>query len=182
MNRVEYWDSLPEKEWPRTAGLGLWDRRNGIRTVASMLTKPKALEIGVDRAGVLEYCHEVFGSYTGVDIALKKEAKEITGISCPYKFVEAPSVNFWKLLRKTDTYDFVYVDGHHGTRETHLDITQAMLRLNVGGYIMVHDIANHDVDTGPAWAYNRCCNLPGWYARILEGHGEGMAIFFKEAE
>lgn len=179
MDRVSFWAGKPELKWPLTAGPNLWDRREAIRIVASMLDKPRVLEIGVDSADVLLHAHDTFGAYTGVDVSLAKSSvRDFSGVVCPYQFVEKPSVDFWKSLGKNDVYDFVYVDGHHGERETHLDVTQAMLRLAPGGYIMCHDIDNHGEDTGPVWAYNRTCNLPGWYSRVLECHAEGMAIYF----
>jgi hypothetical protein len=182
VGRVEYWNGLPERDWERSGGAGLWDRREGIRKIAQMIGRPRVLEIGVDRAGVLSHCHDVFGAYTGVDIRIYDSVKELKDLACPFRFVECQSVDFWKSLTKADLYDLIYVDGDHGKLGSHLDITQGMLRLAPGGFILAHDISPKDSrkDTGPAWSYNRICNLPGWYARVLEGHGEGMAIFFKE--
>lgn len=191
MNRVEYWNGRPEKNWPRTCA-DMWDRRYCIRAVAELMgKKPEVLEIGVDSADVLLFCHDVFGSYTGVDPSLvKAKARDFSGVHCQHAFIEKPSVDFWRSLQKTDLYDLIYVDGHHGTVESHLDVTQAMLRLAPGGYILAHDMGDaatsskypHQQDVGPGWTYNRCCNLPGWYSRLLEGHGEGMGIFFRENE
>lgn len=187
-NRVAYWDAKPELNWPLTAGPGLWDRRECVRSVAKLLNKPRVLEIGVDAADVVKFCHDVFGTYTGVDMKVRKEAKELAGLTCVHAVLESPSVAFWKSLKKTDLFDLIYVDGDHSQLGAHLDITQAMLRLAPGGYILAHDMGQYNEeyntieDTGPAWAYNRVCNVPGWYSRILEGHGEGMGIFFREGE
>ncbi len=181
MSRVDYWSKKPELQWLKNGG-GVWDRRLCIMNVAALLNKPRVLEIGVDNADVLHYCHNVFGSYTGVDVKVSQTALNSKGLECPFEFVESKSVYFWKSLDKDDLFDLVYVDGDHTKVASHLDITQAMLRLSPGGYILAHDMNDNDAeqDIGPAWSYNRVCNLPGWYARLLEGHGEGMGIFFKD--
>lgn len=180
MGKTAFWDNKPEKEWPHSC-LTFWDRRHCIRTIASLMTKPRMLEVGVDNGDVLSYCHDVLGQYTGVDIKLKDRPKELKDLNCPFKFIESSSLDFWRSLTKNDVFDLIYIDGDHGDHPSHLDISQAMLRLAKNGIILAHDVAYGIVeDMGPAWTYHRTCNVPGWYARILEGHGEGMAIYFRE--
>jgi hypothetical protein len=179
MDRAKFWNKKPELNWPQSR-LEFWDRRHCIRAVAEMFEKPRVLEIGVDSADVLLYCHDVFGDYTGVDIKLKDRPKGLKDLDCPFRFVESSSWDFWKSLSKDDVFDLIYVDGDHGDLPSHLDMTQAMLRLSKHGYILVHDVAETSLDHGPGWSFDRTCNLPGWYARKLEGHGEGMAIYFRE--
>lgn len=182
MNCVEFWDDKPEKNWEASC-LDFWDRRIGIRIVAELLKRPRFLEVGVDNADVLLHCHDVLSNYIGVDIQLKERPKSLKHLTCPFRFVESSSSDFWKSLKDTDLFDLIYIDGDHSDIASHLDITQAMFRLAPGGYILAHDCATGDrADTGPNWSFNRVCNFPGWYGRILDRHGEGMAIFFRKDE
>jgi len=172
--RVQYWDSFPERKLIQQSGM--FDRRDMILHVSELIGKPRVLEIGVDRGDVLKHCADSFGKYTGVDVEHRNiEVKLIP--RCEQNFINADSVEFWKNLDKSERFDLVFVDGHHGLLESYLDITQAMFRLSSGGYILVHDVGHEDVSAG--WSHNRLKNIPGWYSRILDGHPEGLSIYFK---
>lgn len=179
--RILYWDSKPEIALQNE--FGVLDRRILIKHVAELFEeKPIMLEIGVNEGHVLSYCHESLRSYMGVDISFER-LEPMRGAQCKAHHIEMSSLDFWKQAPRDLQYDIVFVDGNHGTHEAYVDATQAMLRLSHQGYVLVHDVNppedNPDNDESPIFAHNRIKNLPGWYARILEGHPEGLAIYFR---
>jgi len=183
--RIAYWDSKPEIALQNE--FGVLDRRVLIKHVACLLDednghKAHLLEIGINQGHVLAYCYDVLWGYTGVDPDLSN-LEEVNVEPCQKRIGEMESFAFWEQLHKRLLYDLIFVDGHHGTFEAYVDTTQAMFRLAPGGYVLAHDVnppeGAEDYDAGPTFAHNRIKNLPGWYARILEGHPEGLAIYFR---
>ncbi len=184
--KIEYWDSLPEN---RLVGdNGLVDRKALIRHVAIQFGLPRLLEIGVDTGELLDHCHDVIGSYTGVDVSLQKVPDMESKRMCPYQYIESDSFYFWRSLGLTQEFDVVFIDGDHRSFPAYVDITQAMLRLSPSGYVICHDVSKsvpdeHGDDTthdsSPRFCYNRIKNLSGWYSRILRHHMEGISIHFK---
>ncbi len=176
--RNKFWDGQPESRFVQASGI--IDRRDLVRLVVSQLDKPRMLEIGVDRGGIFEYCHDLLGAYTGVDVYTGNASKEAIGNITP-NYIQSSSSAFWRGLTKDDVYDIVFVDGDHGVMPAYIDITQAMFRLSDQGYILAHDTEgpNEDVDTYVRWSHHRLCNINGWTARFFDRHPEGMSLFYK---
>jgi len=178
INTKEYWDASPEDALKRH---GLVSRIDLIRLIASSMSSPRMLEIGVDQGDVLNCCHDVLGSYLGVDIDTS-HTKIPDGCKIDCAYIQNDSLQFWKELQPDRQFDIIFVDGCHEEKHSYIDISQAMLRLAPGGIVLAHDVNNENPEaqgTSVEWSHDRMKNLPGWYVRKIKNHGEGMGIYFR---
>lgn len=130
-----------------------YDEGLALYNVVRYLNTPKTLEIGMAYAvATMFICqahqendsgqHTVYDPYqstqwNSVGLLNLKRA----GVDDLVRFYEAPSQQMLPELQKAgESFDFIFVDGAHLFDYAMLDLFYANELLNVGGYLMIHDL------------------------------------------
>jgi hypothetical protein len=109
-------------------------------------------EIGVNRSGDVSSTRTIIDNmtqntkYFGVDLnegCLQPVRNDASGIHC----LCANSSDFeqimnWVREKGTQTFDLIHIDGWHSINQVMKDFDFVQF-LNVGGYLLMHDVANH---------------------------------------
>ena len=146
------------------------------------------LEIGYDKGDLWEMLKDEPGAngveYTTVDII--EGPKE--GRSRPKEYIRMDSVNFWRDLPRDKTYHVVFVDGCHCDGHTDIDVKGAILHLEIGGTLFMHDTGGYLKtdrqgllsDAGPSRAFLRnFLDRPEVNSEIDLRHPGGMGVIRK---
>lgn len=139
------------------------------------------LEIGHDAAHIRWLLRQYFESgentYIAVDIIEQPPPHLDSGPITEY--IQKDSVEFWRELSIDTFYDVIFVDGCHCEAHVDLDVKGALLHLEIGGTLLMHDTGTADGMTPPRRAYFRNCDGRPEFECRLNDYFEGMGIVVK---
>ena len=140
------------------------------------------LEIGVHYGFMFKSMRPLLnkrdGIYSGVDV----RDKVIFSIDHPHTFYQMSSAAFWGSFSREIEWDLIFVDGGHSSECAKLDVSNALEHVALGGYILIHDIANEKFEEdGPRRAfYDLCMGREGFKCALVWHKRGWMGIVHRE--
>ena len=100
------------------------------------IIKPRNyLEIGIYKAGLLNYLIDFIPEITAVDI--NPESARYIKKKSKVNLINMNSIDFWEI--NTKKFDMIFIDGNHSKEYVEKDFYGAMNSLNDEGILLIHD-------------------------------------------